>query len=467
MSNPIARDYSFAGLIRFTMPTVLMMVVSGLYAIVDTIFVARYLGTNPLSSINIVYPVMNVLIALGVMLAAGGSAGIAKKLGRGEKAAARQDFTLITLTGLAVGVVCTVLGLVFLEPMIRALGSGDILFADCRAYLYYILLFAVPFLMQQLFQTFFVTAGHPVLGMALTIGAGVANVVLDYVFLGVLGTGIEGAAIATGSGCCIPVVVGLLFFMRRGEGLCFVRPAADWHTLAKACVNGSSEMISNLSIAVTTFLFNIILMRMLGENGVAAVTIMLYAQFLLTAVFLGFSIGVAPLVSFNYGAGNWRRLLKILRQCVVFVGVASVLVFALSVRFAQPMIAVFTPRGSVVFDLTLHGFLLFAISFLFTGVNIFTASFYAALSKGRVSGTLSFVRTFVLLVAGLFILPVFWGVDGVWLAVPAAEILCLLPAVLLLLRARRDISARAARTPAEPALAQPGPVAVCSPAPIR
>ena len=420
MENRLDREFRFFSLLRFALPSVVMMIFTSLYSIVDGMFVSRFVGEDALAALNIVFPVMSLTMAAGVMLATGGSAIVARRMGSGEEQSALEGFSLLTAVGAAVGAVFSVLGLAAVEPICRLLGGEGALMAYCVPYLRIIMLFGPMSILQLMFQSIFVTAGRPGLGLGLTVAAGVANMVLDYVFIVPVGMG---AALATVVGYCIPAVAGLAFFALRRQGLRFTRPKWDGRMLAGACFNGSSEMVSNLSSAVVTLLFNLTMLELLGPPGVSAITIVLYAQFLLTALYIGFSIGVAPVFSFNYGADNRKRLRSLFRSCLIFIAGSSVVLLLVALFIADGVVTVFSPRGSEVYDLAVHGFRLFAPMILFTGLNIFASALFTALSNGPVSALLSFLRTFGFLTAGLLLLPRLLGVDGVWLAVPVAELL--------------------------------------------
>ena len=437
MSNAIDRDFTFFSLLRFALPSIVMMVFLSLYTIVDGFFISRFVGPDALSATNIIFPVINVELAVGIMLATGGSAVVARRLGMGEEEQARRDFTLIVAAGLILSLVFVLLALLALEPLCIALGASEVLLPYCVDYLRILMLFAPAYFLQNLFQSFFVAAGRPGLGLGLTLGAGCTNIVLDYVFIVIVGLGIAGAAWATVLGYCIPAAVGMAFFLLRRRGLRFTRPRWDPKMLLQCCFNGSSEMVTNLANAVVTILFNYLMLRFLGESGVAAITIVLYAQFLLTALYMGFSIGVAPVISFSYGAENFPRLRRIFRSCAVFITLSSVLIFGLSLAAAAQIVSLFSLAGTYVYDLALEGFQLFSPAFLFAGVNIFASALFTALSDGKTSSLISFLRTFGFLMLGLLALQVVLEETGVWLAVPFAEVLSCLVSALCLFRGRR------------------------------
>ena len=436
--NGIAQEFNLISLLRFVAPTVVMLVFMSLYQMVDAVFVSKFVGENALSALNIVYPFPSIVIAVSIMLATGGSAIIARNMGEGKEKEAKENFSFIVLVGAVIGVAIATAGILFIEPLIYMLGATPSLYDYCYEYLF-ILVLSVPLsVFQMLFQSFFVTAGKPHLGLTLTVLGGVSNIVLDYVFIVLCGFGVSGAALATSIGYSIPGLFGLIYFAVSRKGtLYFVKPVFRWGVLFKCCINGSSEMVNNLAVAVTTFLFNVLMLKYAGEAGGAAITIVLYAQFLMTSAFMGFSSGIAPVVSFNYGSGNVRQLKKIFKISVWVIAVVSAAVFVIAETCSDVVIMVFTPAGSEVFGLTKYGFAIFSFSFLCTGMNIFASALFTAFSNGKISAILSFLRTFVFLTACLLFLPLFWGVDGIWLAVPVAEVMALFVSVYYLVRFKK------------------------------
>ena len=434
MNTSIAREFRFGELLKFSFPSIIMMIFMSLYTIVDGFFVSRFVGTDALSAINIVYPLLSVFVAIAVMFATGGSAVVSKQLGEGEEQEAKQNFTLIVMASLAVTAIVMLLSFCFLNPLIHLLGADESLMRYCREYLIILLIFAPLSVLQMLFQNFFVTAGRPGLGLGLTILAGLANMALDYLFIVPFGLGIAGAALATAAGYCIPAFGGLIFFFKNKRGLHFGRPKLRPKILVESSFNGSSEMVTNLSASVTTLLFNIMMMRFAGPDGVAAITVVLYCQFLMTALFLGFSIGVAPVISYHYGAQNYGYLKKLITMCGGFTLAGPVIVFITSFCSSTLIASVFSPPGSPVYPLMAHGMRLFSISFLFAGVNVFGSALFTALSNGKVSATISFSRTFLFTVAGILILPQLFEMDGLWLSIPFAEAVTVLFVALFLKR---------------------------------
>lgn len=366
MSHSINQNITPAGLLKFAAPSILMMVFMSLYTIVDGIFVSRFLGSNALSSLNIVYPVVNVAIALSTMLGTGGSAIISRYLGEGKNERAREALTQFVVLALLLSFVLLILSETFLTPISRLLGASDVLLADCRLYLGTSMIFVPACMLQAVFQSFLVTAGRPGFGLALMIGAGISNMVLDYVLIVPCQMGIVGAALATGIGQCIPAICGLCFFFCTKQELRFCRFTFSAKEVLNACSNGSSEMVSQLSNAVITFLFNIVMMSLAGEHGVAVAVI-----------------------------------------------------------FSPAIVTIFT-KEQHTWELASVGFRIFAVNFLFSGINITSSGFFTALSNGKVSALISFSRTLVFIVVSLLILPRIFDITGAWLAIPVAEFLTLL-----------------------------------------
>ncbi len=403
------------------------------------------------------------------MFATGGSAVVAAEMGRGEHREASGHFTAVVLTAVGFSVLAGAACLTFTDPVLDLLGASADTWAygreyitillvfmpmsmlQClfqsflvtagrpglglgllgasadtwaygREYITILLVFMPMSMLQCLFQSFLVTAGRPGLGLGLTVGAGLANMVLDYLFIVPLQMGIAGAALATAIGYCIPAVGGLWFFFRNRGGLCFTRPLWDFSVLLRSCANGASEMVTNLASSIITVVFNLILMAWIGTEGVAAITVIMYAQFLMVAFFMGFSIGVAPVFGYHYGAGNHRYLLRIRDHCIRFVLGASVVVAAVSYLSSGLIAVLFAPEGSLTAQLVDRGMRLFSLSFLFAGYNIFASALFTALSDGRTSAQISFARTFFFILVGIWLMTTLLGLDGLWLAIPFAEL---------------------------------------------
>lgn len=425
MNNSLGKEVTFLSLIKFTLPTIIMMVFFSLYTIIDGIFVSRYIGSNALSAINIVYPVICILIGISVMMATGGSAIVAKFMGEAKDKEARESFTLITITSIIFGLIIAIFSLIFIKQIIYLLGSTDSLYENSHTYLFTMLLFTPVIILKMLFDYFLITAGNPNLGLLSAIIGGVTNIILDYVLIVPLNMGLVGAALATCIGYSLPSIIGIIYFFNKKNTLHFVKPKFNFKTILYSCSNGSSEMVTQISSAVTTFLYNIIMIKLLGENGVTSITIVLYAQFLLVSAYIGFTSGVSPRISYNFGSENNEQLHKIIKYSYIFIMLFSISTFIISKYLSPLLISIFAGNGTELYDITLNGFNLFQISFLLCGVNIFTSGMFTAFSNGKVSALLSLLRTFIFLSSGIIFLPSLIGVNGVWLAVPLAEIMTL------------------------------------------
>lgn len=437
MEQGLEKQFSRWELGKFVLPTVLMMMFMSLYTVVDGIFVSRLVGSNALSAINITMPVTSVVYGVAIMFATGGCAIVATHLGEGEKEKARKRFSFIVYVVAGVGCAIGGIGLFFVEPINTILGASDAIRGYANDYLRILLLFTPITMVKVLFEYFVVAEGKPMLGFGLSLVGGIINMVLDYVLIDPLGMGIAGAAWATIIGQLIPMLIAGIFFMRKKNNLYLTKPDRDLKVLRDAMANGSSEMVTNLASGVITFFFNITMMKLLGEDGVAAVTVVLYAHFLLTAGYLGFTSGVAPVISFKYGNNNQTQLRKIIRYCYQFVLGASIMTLVVSYMIAPQLVSAFVDKGTAVYDIAVEGFSIFAIGFLFTGINTLTSGMFTAFSNGKLSAFISMLRTFVLVIGALCILPSVMGVAGVWLAIPVAEGLTCIIALKLVWRYRK------------------------------
>lgn len=434
MEIQISKKFTLPGLLRFSIPAIVMLILSSVYTTVDGIFVSRFVGSDALSALNIVLPLEYFVYGVAVMFASGGTAVIGRKLGEGKLEEAKDNFTLITLAAVCLGILLTLTVQLGFTSIVRMLGASDRLLPLCGAYGSVLFAFIVLHIVQVMYNTFFVTAGKPTLALSVTVICGLMNICLDYLFIVVFRMGIAGAAWGTVISRAFGGIFPLVYFLADRKGLCYVRPHMDVPMLLRSMANGSSEMVANLAMAVTTFLFNVSMMRMAGEDGVAAVSIILYAQYIFTAIFFGFSTGAAPVISYNYGSGDTGYLKKLFRYCVWIIGGSTLLMIGTVLLTAQPLIAVFAEKGSRVYVLTYHGYLIFIWNFVFAGYNIFASALFSAFSNGLVSAVISFLRTLVFIVIAVLTLPVFWGIDGLWLAVPIAEALTFAVAAFCLIR---------------------------------
>ena len=414
-------------LIPFALPTILSSIFSSLYSTVDGIFVARWVNTDALSAINITIPLIYLSSALGMMFGTGGNALVARKIGEGKLQEAREDFSLLMAVAFTFSVVLTVLSFLFLDPLCYFLGSDAALLPYCRAYMLPVLV-SLPFsVFGMVFHLSFITVGKAKFGALLSVAGGVANIVLDWLFMAVFHWGLTGAAIATSIGYAIPSVVGTIwFFVHREQVLHVVRPRWNLKTLLHSCANGSSEMVGVLAFSIITILFNRILMDLGGSDGVAALTIIWYAQGLFGGLFRGYINGISSVVSYNLGRGDRERLSKLFRISIGTLGAVALFVTALSYLLGGRVVDFFAKGNEHVAAVALHGFRIVATSFITLAYNTFSSGWFTALNDGRTSAILSFCRTMIFLVLPVLVLPRLWGIDGVWLSLTVGEIFSLI-----------------------------------------
>lgn len=422
MENALQKKVKLTSLLKYTFPTVIMMVFFSLYTIIDGMFISKFVGANALSATNIVYPVINILIGIGVMFATGGSAIVAKTMGENKTEKAREYFTLITVSAIILGIIVEIICILFMKNIIYMLGSTDSLYFNCREYLFFMIIFTPFIILKLYFDYFLVTAGVPKLGLISSILGGIINIVLDYVFIVQFNMGVRGAALATCIGYILPSLVGLIYFFNKKNMLHFVKFEFNFKVILNSCSNGMSEMVSQISSALTTLAFNIVMIKLLGEDGVAAITIMLYIQFLLNSAYLGFTSGTSPRISYNYGKQDEEQVEKLVKYSIIIISVFGIITFVLSRALAEILISLFATKGSNLFDISYNGFMIFSVGFLISGFNIFTSGMFTAFSNGKVSAIVSFLRTFGFFLLGIAILPKVMGVNGVWVVIPFAEI---------------------------------------------
>ncbi len=433
MAIKLSDHFTYGKLFRFTLPSITMMICTSIYSVVDGLFVSNLIGENALSAVNIMFPVAMIIGAVGFMLGAGGSAIVARTMGEGKQELANRYFSMIILCVLGLGVSLSMLSLLFVEPLARLVGASDLLMDDCLAYGAVLLGGSFVFMLQITFQTFFVTAELPKVGLFFSLASGVTNVILDYLLMGPLNLGIVGAAWGTVLGYGVGGVLPLLFFLKPPMGTLRLCPTKlYWRELKNACVNGSSELMSNLSASLIGILYNLQLMRMVGELGVAAYSVMMYVDFAFAAVFLGFSMGSGPIISFHYGAGKEGELKSLFRKSVTVIGAASVSMVVLAQVLGRPLAMAFVGYNPELLEMTVHGFRIFALSYLFCGMGVYGSGFFTALCNGAVSALISFLRLFLFRGGMVILLPLFLKLDGIWLAVVVADALGALIAVLLI-----------------------------------
>ncbi len=424
MNIQLSDHFNYRRLIRFTLPSIIMMIFTSIYGVVDGLFVSNFVGQTPFAAVNFIMPFLMMLGAIGFMLGAGGSALISKTLGMGDNDKAQRLFSMFVYITLLIGVVVAIAGIVCLRPVATLLGAEGQMLEDCVSYGRIILL-ALPFLMLQFeFQSFFITAEKPQLGLASTVAAGVTNMVLDALLTAIIPLGLAGAAIATATSQVLGGVIPLVYFGRKNTSLLRLRrPQFDGRSLLKACTNGSSELLSNISMSLVVMLFNIQLLRYAGEDGVAAYGVLMYINFVFLSIFIGYSVGVAPVIGFHYGAQNHDELRNLRKKSIAVIMISAVTMLILSQVLAVPFSKLFVGYSDELYSMTVRGFRIFSFSFLFAGFSIFGSSFFTALNNGAISAVIAFLRTLVFEVAAVLLLPLIWELDGIWASVVVAELI--------------------------------------------
>ena len=427
MQIRLSDHFSYGRLLRFVFPSIVMMLFTSIYGVVDGLFVSNYVGTTAFAAINLIMPFLMILGALGFMLGAGGSALVAKRLGEGDRNEALRSFSLLTYVTIGSGVILSVIGIAFLHPISMLLGAEGDMIQHCVSYGRIILLALTAFMLQNLFQSFLITAERPKLGLFVTVAAGVTNMVLDFIFIALLQWGIEGAALATAISQTIGGTIPLIYFFNKKNKslLHLVRTKWNGKVFLKACTNGSSELMVNLSMSTVNMLYNFQLMSFAGENGIASFGVIMYVAFVFISVFIGYSIGSAPIISYHYGANNHSELHNLLKKSLALMSIFGVAMTSLAEILSLPLSKIFVGYDTELMQLTRRAFTIYSLSYVFTGLNIFSSSFFTALGNGGVSAIISFLRTLLFQVGSIFLLPLILQLDGIWCAVVASEILAL------------------------------------------
>ena len=438
MRIQLSDSFTYSKLIRFTLPSIAMMVFTSIYGVVDGYFVSNCVGKTPFAAVNFIMPVLMVLGAAGFMFGTGGSALVAKTLGEGNHEKANRNFSLFVYATLVCGIIIAALGTAFLPDIASLLGAEGEMLENCVTYGRIILLALPVFMIQLEFQSFFITAEKPQLGLFVTIASGVTNMVLDALLVAVFQLGLVGAAAATAISQGVGGIIPLVYFSRPNTSLLRIgKTDFDGRALLKACTNGSSELMSNISMSIVGMLYNIQLMEYAGEDGVAAYGVLMYVGFVFNAMFIGYSIGTAPVIGFHFGARHEDELKSLLRKSIRIILICSVGMVVTAELLAVPFSKIFVGYDEALFALTRRGFLIYSFSFLFSGTAIFGSSFFTALNDGLTSAIMSFLRTLVFQVAAILLLPLIWGIDGVWISVVAAEVMAAALTVFFLIVKRK------------------------------
>ncbi len=425
-------------LLRFSLPSIVMMVFTSIYGVVDGYFVSNYTGKTPFAAVNLIMPFLMILGGVGFMFGTGGGALIAKTMGEGKAEKADKLFSMTVFASILCGLVLTAVGLLFLRPFARLMGAEGELLENSLLY-GTINLIALPFyILQYEFQCLFATAEKPKLGLYVTVASGVANMVLDWLLVAVLPFGLAGAAAATATSQFIGGVFPLIYFARKNSSrLHLTRCRLELRPLGRICANGSSELMSNISMSLVSMLYNVQLMQYAGEDGIAAYGVLMYVSMIFQAIFIGYSVGTAPIVSYHYGAQNREELKSLLRKAIFIVAIAALCMFAAGELLAAPLSRLFVAYDEELLQMTTHAFAIFSFSFLFSGFAINGSSFFTALNDGLTSALISFLRTLVFQVAAVLLFPLLWGLDGIWFSIVAAEIMAVLATIFFLLKKQK------------------------------
>lgn len=438
MRIQLSDHFTYRRLLRFVISPVLMMICTSFYSIVDGFFVSNYVGKTPFAALNLVFPVCMAFGTVGIMIGTGGSAVVSKTLGEGKREAANRYFSMLVYFSIGLSLILSVIGFVFARPISIALGASGELLEGSVLYSRCLILALTPFVLQNVFQSFFVTAEKPGLSLRMSIAAGITNVVLDYLFIAVFGWGLAGAAFATGIGQVVGGILPLFYFAGKNDSLLKLTKAKlEWKIILKTFGNGSSEMVTNLSASMINILYNFQLMKLAGENGIAAYGIIMYVNFAFMAIYLGDAIGSSPVVGYHYGAGNHEELKNLRCKSMVLMGGAGILMTVLAEILTVPLVTIFANYDAELFAMTCHGFRLYALAFLAMGLNVWGSAFFTALGNGLISAAISFLRTLLFQIVMVLVLPLLLGIDGIWLAIGAAELLALMVTATFLIANRK------------------------------
>ncbi len=426
MRIQLSDHFNYNNLLKFVLPSILMMICTSIYGVVDGLFVSNFVGKTHFAAVNLIMPFFMGIVTIGFMIGTGGSAIVAKTLGEGKKQKANEYFTMLICLTVILGIIVTVLNLLFLRPIILLLGAKGILIEYCVTYGRIILISMTAFMLQTTFQSFFIVAEKPALSLKISVAAGLTNMILDFVFIVIFQWGLVGAALATMLGEVVGGVVPLFYFSRKNNSLLrFAKFQWNISIIWKTCTNGSSEMMTNLSASLVNILYNYQLMKLAGENGISAYGVIMYVNFIFTALFIGYSIGSAPIIGYHYGAANHNELKNLFQKSLKLTTIFSVLLTILAEVLSMPLASIFVGYDKELLALTYNGFRIYAVSFMIAGFNIFSSGFFTALNNGVISAVISFARTLIFQLGSVLILPFFIGLNGIWAAIIVAELLAL------------------------------------------
>lgn len=430
----LSDHFTVGRLLRFTFPSIVMMIFTSIYGVVDGFFVSNFAGKTAFAAVNFIFPFLMILGTVGFMFGTGGSALVSCTLGARDEQRANRIFSLLIYVSIVLGIIIAALGIVFLRPAARLLGADGEMLENSVLYGRIILLALPAYILQMEFQSFFITAGKPQLGLWVTVASGVTNMVLDALLVGVIPLGLMGAALATALSQLVGGIIPLFYFFRPNTSLLRLgKTRIDGLALLRTCTNGSSELMSNVSMSLVSMLYNIQLLNYAGENGIAAYGTMMYVNMIFLAAFIGYSIGTAPVIGFHYGAQNHRELKGLLRKSLGIISVFSACMLFAGFLLTAPLSRLFVGYDPELMELTVNGFHIFALSFLFAGFAIFSSGFFTALNDGLTSALISFLRTLVFQIAAVLLLPLAWGIGGIWWSIVAAEAMAVITASVFLI----------------------------------
>lgn len=426
MNIQLSDNFTYSKLIKFTVPTIFMMIITSIYGVVDGLFVSNVVGSDAFASVNLIMPVLMICGAIGFMIGTGGGAFVSKTIGEGDKKKANESFSMLIYLLIIVGLIITVLAVIFIRPISIALGAEDKILEGCVAYGKVLMLGIVPFVLQNSFQSFLVVAEKPKMGLAVSIAAGVTNMVLDFLLIYVLDMGISGAAAATVISQTVGGIIPLIYFIRNNNSpLRIVKARFDFKVIGQSCLNGSSEMFTNLSMSVVNMLYNMQLLKYIGTDGIVAYGVIMYISYIFNGVYIGYSIGTTPIVGYNYGAENKDGIKNLLKKSLIIILMCALILTGLAEMLSGTLAKIFVGYNKELLDLTTKAIRIFSLSFIISGFNVFASSFFTGLNNGIVSGSISFLRTFVFQIIMIFTLPLIFNINGIWMAVIFAEMLAL------------------------------------------
>lgn len=430
MKIQLSDHFTYKRLLRFVFPSIVMMVFTSIYGVVDGFFVSNYAGKTAFAAVNLIMPFIMITSGLGFMFGTGGSALVSLKLGQKDEQNANRYFTMIVYATIIFGSILSIFGYIFTPQIAKLLGATDAMLQDCITYGRINMVFNVPFMLQNLFQAFFITAEKPKLGLYTTIGAGCANMILDFVFVGIFPWGVVGAAAATAISQCIGGIFPIIYFMRKNDSrLSLVKTNIEMDVVVRASSNGASELMSNISSSLISMLYNLQLMKYFGENGIATYGVLMYVQYVFVAIYLGYTIGSSPIISYHYGASNEKEIQNMFKKSYILIILSGILL-TLVANLASGLIAkIFVGYDKELLQLTKYAFTLFSLMFAPASINIMTSAFFTALNNGKISALISFLRTLVFQSSTVLLLPLIIGKDGIWLSAMSAEICAIIVSI--------------------------------------